>query len=160
MGIGVAYLLGRHERTSTSGLLARRLSIPRSAQDFRIGMPSNIMLFRTVSSGALLVPPASIVKEGGSAFVFTVATEAAYLGSPSDPEAIRAQQIYLKKSKCRFLQKRLPQLPFGNLSAETHILTAPRPKPRSSGFLCREAHGGDIRLGRMEILVEPQGRFP
>ncbi len=53
------------------------LSIPPSAQEFRIGMPSNIMLFRTIVKSALLVPPASILREGSRAFLFTVSKDSA-----------------------------------------------------------------------------------
>lgn len=53
------------------------LSIPTPAQEFRIGMPSSIMLFRTIAKNALLVPPASILKEGSRAFVFTVEKDSA-----------------------------------------------------------------------------------
>ncbi len=38
------------------------LSVPRSAQEFSIGMPSNIMLFRTIAKNVLLVPPLSVLK--------------------------------------------------------------------------------------------------
>jgi HlyD family secretion protein len=79
------------------------LSVPRSAQEFRIGMPSNIMLFRTIATNALLVPPASILKEGSRSFVFTVEkdsapdrihlrkTEVQVLGETSSAVAVRGE---------------------------------------------------------------------
>jgi len=53
------------------------LSVPRSAQEFRIGMPSNIMLFRTIAKNVLLVPPRSVLKEGRRAFLFTIEKDSA-----------------------------------------------------------------------------------
>ncbi len=53
------------------------LSVPRPAQEFRIGMPSNIMLFRTIARNVLLVPPPSVFKEGSRAFLFTIEKDSA-----------------------------------------------------------------------------------
>lgn len=79
------------------------LSIPRSAQEFRIGMPSNIMLFRTVAKSVQLVPPASLLRQGSRAFLFTVEKDSApnrihvtkrevqVLGETNSAVAIRGQ---------------------------------------------------------------------
>ena len=53
------------------------LSVPRSAQEFRIGMPANIMLFRTIAKDVLLVPPTSVLKEGSRAFLFAIEKDSA-----------------------------------------------------------------------------------
>lgn len=53
------------------------LSVPRSAREFSIGMPSNIMLFRTIAKNVLLVPPLSVLKEGRRAFLFTIEKDSA-----------------------------------------------------------------------------------
>jgi HlyD family secretion protein len=65
--------------TVINGLTTYRviLSVPRPAQEFRIGMPSNIMLFRTVAKNVLLVPPPSVLKEGRRAFLFTIEKDSA-----------------------------------------------------------------------------------
>jgi Barrel-sandwich domain of CusB or HlyD membrane-fusion len=81
------------------------LAVATPAQEFRIGMPSNIMLFRTIVKTAFLVPPASILKEGSRAFLFTVEKD-------SSPD-----RMHVRKRKCRFWEKRLPPLPFAASSA-------------------------------------------
>jgi HlyD family secretion protein len=62
--------------TVTSGVTTYRviLSTPSESRDFRIGMPSNIMLFRTIATDALLVPPTSILRDGSRAFLFLIST--------------------------------------------------------------------------------------
>jgi hypothetical protein len=60
--------------TVTNGVTTHRvlLSVPANAREFRIGMPANIMLFRTVAADAVLVPPAAVLKEGTHTFIFVL----------------------------------------------------------------------------------------
>jgi HlyD family secretion protein len=61
--------------TVTNGVTTYRvvLSIPRPDRRFRIGMPTNVMLFRTVAKDAILVPPTAVLKanRGSSVFAFS-----------------------------------------------------------------------------------------
>jgi HlyD family secretion protein len=59
------------------------VAIPKREPRFRIGMPANVMLFRTVVKDALLVPPTAVRKEGGESLVF-VARRDSEQATPED----------------------------------------------------------------------------
>jgi HlyD family secretion protein len=46
------------------------ISIPHPDHRFRIGMPANVMLLRTVARDAILVPPTAVVRANGSSSVY------------------------------------------------------------------------------------------
>lgn len=58
--------------TVTNGVTTYRvvISIPHPDHRFRIGMPANVMLFRTVAKNALLVPPTAVLRAVSSSSVF------------------------------------------------------------------------------------------
>jgi len=60
--------------TITNNVTAYRviISIPHSDRRFRIGMPANAMLLRTVAKNAVLIPPTALLRENGSSSVFVV----------------------------------------------------------------------------------------
>lgn len=93
------------------------LSVPRSAQEFRIGMPSNIMLFRTITKNALLVPPASILKEGSRAFLFTVEKDSA------------PDRMHLRKTEVQVLGETPSAVAIrGEIGEPTRILATANPQ--------------------------------
>jgi HlyD family secretion protein len=93
------------------------LSVPRSAQEFRIGMPSNIMLFRTIAKNALLVPPTSILKEGSHSFVFTVEKDSA------------PNRIHLRKTEVQVLGETPSAVAVrGEIDEATRILATANPQ--------------------------------
>jgi multidrug efflux pump subunit AcrA (membrane-fusion protein) len=51
------------------------IAIPGSHPRFRIGMPVNVMLLRTVAKDAFLVPPSAVLKEYGQSFVLVAHRE-------------------------------------------------------------------------------------
>src|SRR5438445_4065948 len=63
--------------TITNGVTTYRviISIPRVDRRFRIGMPTNVMLFRTVAKEAVLVPPTAVLRANGGSSVFTFSYE-------------------------------------------------------------------------------------
>jgi HlyD family secretion protein len=58
--------------TVTNGVTTYRvvISIPHPDHRFRIGMPANVMLFRTVTKNAILVPPTAVLRAVSSSSVF------------------------------------------------------------------------------------------
>jgi HlyD family secretion protein len=63
--------------TITNGVTTYRVivSIPRADRRFRIGMPTNVMLFRTVAKDVILVPPTAVLRANGRSSVFTFSHE-------------------------------------------------------------------------------------
>jgi HlyD family secretion protein len=63
--------------TVTNGVTTYRvvISIPRADHRFRIGMPTNVMLFRTVAKDTILVPPTAVLRANGKSSVFTFSHE-------------------------------------------------------------------------------------
>jgi HlyD family secretion protein len=93
------------------------LSVPRSVQELRIGMPSNIMLFRTIARNVLLVPPPSILKEGNRAFLFTIEKD-------STPD-----RIHLRKMEVQVLgETTLAVAVRGQIGKTTRILATADPQ--------------------------------
>lgn len=93
------------------------LSIPHSAQEFRIGMPSNVMLFRTTAKSVLLVPPASILKEGTQVFLLAVEKDSA------------SDRTYLRKIEVHVLDETPSAVAVcGEISAGMRILAAAEPR--------------------------------
>jgi HlyD family secretion protein len=60
--------------TVTNGVTTYRvvISIAHPAKDFRIGMPANIMLFRTVAKSAILLPPSALLRNEGQPHIFVI----------------------------------------------------------------------------------------
>jgi HlyD family secretion protein len=60
--------------TVTNGVTTYRvvIAVPRPDQRFRIGMPANVMLFRTVAKNVVLIPPTAVLRENGSSSVFVL----------------------------------------------------------------------------------------
>jgi HlyD family secretion protein len=48
------------------------ISIPHPDRRFRIGMPANVMLLRTVAKKAILIPPTAVVRANGSSSVYVL----------------------------------------------------------------------------------------
>jgi HlyD family secretion protein len=93
------------------------LSVPRSVQEFRIGMPSNIMLFRTITRNVVLVPPPSVFKEGSRAFLFTIEKDSA------------RDRIHLRKMEVQVLgETPLAVAIRGQIGEGTRILATPDPQ--------------------------------
>lgn len=63
--------------TITNGVTTYRvvISIPHPDHRFRIGMPTNVMLFRTVAKNAVLVPQTAVLIENGGSSVFAFSRE-------------------------------------------------------------------------------------
>jgi multidrug efflux pump subunit AcrA (membrane-fusion protein) len=63
--------------TVTNGVTTDRVivSIPRAERRFRIGMPTNVMLFRTVARDAILVPRTAVLTANGGSSVFVFSHE-------------------------------------------------------------------------------------
>jgi len=63
--------------TVTDGVTTYRviISIPHADRRFRIGMPTNVMLFRTVAKDAVLVPPTAVLRTNGALLVFAFSQE-------------------------------------------------------------------------------------
>ena len=91
--------------TITNGVTTYRviISIPRVDRRFRIGMPTNVMLFRTVAKEAVLVPPTAVLRANGGSSVFAFNHEN-QPGNPSDPKAGRDQSPILAAAKQKPVQ--------------------------------------------------------
>jgi HlyD family secretion protein len=94
--------------TMSNGVTTYRviLSVPRSARNFRIGMPSDVMLFRAVARDAILVPPSAVLRAGGTAFVFEVETQTAEntgAGTNFSQSSLLTQKISLRKIEIQVL---------------------------------------------------------
>jgi multidrug efflux pump subunit AcrA (membrane-fusion protein) len=91
--------------TITNGVTTYRviISAPRADRRFRIGMPTNVMLFRTVAKGTILVPPTAVLRAKGGSSVFTFSPE-------SQPTNIsgrnldRNQSLFLAAAKGKIVQ--------------------------------------------------------
>jgi RND family efflux transporter MFP subunit len=132
--------------TVTNGVTTYRviLSIPHSAHDFRIGMPSTIMLFRTVAKDAVLMPSSSVLRDGNRAFVFTVATKTAQGEAPLNSAPIHAHQISLQKIEIQIVGETPSTIAVrGNLGMAKRILaTADLNLPDQTSMLANLAEVG------------------
>ncbi len=86
--------------TITNGVTTYRviISIARADRRFRIGMPTNVMLFRTVAKDVILVPPTAVLRTNGGSSVVTFSQEK-QSATISRGEVNRGQSPFLAAAK-------------------------------------------------------------
>jgi HlyD family secretion protein len=117
--------------TVTNGVTTYRvlLSVPVNARDFRIGMPSNIMLFRIVAKDAVLVPPAAVLKEGTHTFIFVLTTKDRQRGSIPTAQMNQPQPVSVQKLEVQVLGETLAAVALrASLPAGSTVLATADPK--------------------------------
>jgi multidrug efflux pump subunit AcrA (membrane-fusion protein) len=89
--------------TVTSGVTTYRvvISIAHPDKQFRIGMPANVMLFRSAAKSAILLPPGAVLRNEGQPFVFVIDTPTQQNGDePGDgtkPERHKPVEISVRE---------------------------------------------------------------
>jgi len=81
--------------TVTNGVTTYRvvITVPQPDRRFRIGMPANVMLFRTVAKNVVLVPPTAILRENGSSSVFVLHRENGLTTTPQRSDRVRGSNL-------------------------------------------------------------------
>jgi multidrug efflux pump subunit AcrA (membrane-fusion protein) len=121
--------------TLTNGVTTYRvvISIPHPDKKFRIGMPTNVMLFRTVAKSAILLPLSALLRSHGQPCVFVIDTPIPQKGPESDEQTNDKQHRPTQTPLRRIVVQVIGETPSavavrGDVNREAWFLSTAEPK--------------------------------